>query len=132
MSTRCNVIIKDTGSQLIFYRHSDGYPSGVKPTLTHFLELVKSDKIRNNASQAAGWLIMIGNVEYDAGQMPNPEDRLSGWKVWAYEPTDKLHGDIEYLYEIDLTAQTLKGWEWDMNKHKKGAEVNFDEEEEAA
>ena len=30
MSTRCHVVVTDGRDQIIFYRHSDGYPSGVK------------------------------------------------------------------------------------------------------
>ena len=30
------------------------------------------------------------------------------WKVGAYEPTDQLHGDVEYVYVIDLDKGVLK------------------------
>ena len=61
MSTRANIVIKDEYSELWFYRHSDGYPEGTLPTLTEFLDAVKAGLIRNNVSQAAGWLIIIGH-----------------------------------------------------------------------
>jgi len=116
MSTRCNIIIKDGEDKLFFYRHSDGYPDGVKATLNEFLDMVKSGKIRNNLSQAAGWLILIGHKEY----LPEcPADAISDWKVGAYEPTTSIHGDIEYLYEIDLEKETLNGWTHDGNKKGK-------------
>ena len=128
MSTRCNIIIKDSYTSLTFYRHSDGYPSGVAPTLCEFLDLVKRGCIRDNTSQAAGWLIVLGHEEYGAGDHGNDltkmraaKDSFSTWKVGAYEPTSGIHGDIEYLYEIDLSAKTLRGW-----RHRggeKGAEV---------
>lgn len=60
MSTRCNIIVKDGRDELIFYRHSDGYPEGAMPTLETFLALVKEGKVRSNVSQAAGWLILLG------------------------------------------------------------------------
>ncbi len=101
MSTRCNVVIKDKHDKLIFYRHSDGYPEVTGESLKVFLEWVTSGKIRDNVSQAAGWLIILGHEEYK-------KDGLTGWKVGAYEPTTEIHGDIEYLYEIDLSAKTLK------------------------
>lgn len=120
MSTRANVIIKDKHGQLIFYRHSDGYPEGVLPTLNKFMDWVKTGKIRDNVSQAAGWLIMVGAQEYDTIYVslgdrrqkttltePNAEDRMSGWKVGSYEPTTSIHGDIEYLYTLDLAAKTI-------------------------
>lgn len=41
------------------------------------------------------------------------------WKCGAYEPSTCIHGDIEYLYEIDLQKKTLKGWQHDGNKKGK-------------
>lgn len=127
MSTRCNVIIRDTKfgelSQLIFYRHSDGYPAGVAETLNEFLDLVKTNRIRDNVSQAAGWLIMLGNEEYDDESLASIRANTKGtgihFKVGAYEPSPQISTDIEYLYEIDLTAKTLRGWKYDGNKGKE-------------
>lgn len=126
MSTRANVKINGGyGEGLWFYRHSDGYPDGALPTLKKFMRWVKDGKIRNNASQASGWLIMIGATEYDEifsyenGKFdtkkktskqifePIEDDRMSGWKVGSYEPTDDQHGDIEYLYTLDLEKLTI-------------------------
>jgi hypothetical protein len=125
MSTRANILIKDQyGDKLFFYRHSDGYPEGTLTTLKMFIQLVKNGKIRNNVGQCAGWLVIIGAIEY---QTVNPElfnrsefdkfsndfdlnkkDGFMGWKVGSYEPTTGLHGDIEYLYEIDLEKCAIK------------------------
>jgi hypothetical protein len=101
MSTRCQVIIKDAyDSEIWFYRHSDGYPEGVESSLQKFLDLVKSNKIRDNAEQASGWLIIIGREEYAC----YPQD----WKVGAYEPSiSECHGDIEYLYIVDLKEKVV-------------------------
>lgn len=120
MSTRANIIIKDEHDQLIFYRHSDGYPDGALPTLNKFMEWVKTGKIRNNVEQAAGWLIMIGAMEYDTVYVRRTGERrkkttltepgsdgMSGWQVGAYEPATAIHGDIEYLYTLDLTTKTI-------------------------
>ena len=111
MSTRANIIITDSyGDKLIFYRHSDGYPEGTMPTLEKFLDLVKEKKIRDNVEQAAGWLIIIGHAEYNTPENIYPEDLkdLFDWKVGAYEPSIHIHGDIEWLYTIDLSAKTIK------------------------
>ncbi len=110
MSTRANIIIKDEYGEVIFYRHSDGYPEGTLPTLREFLSLVKSGKIRNNVSQASGWLILIGAKEYGVLRedfTPEYKDMME-WKVGAYEPTTQIHGDIEYLYTIDLTEESIE------------------------
>jgi hypothetical protein len=120
MSTRANVVIKDQYHKLWFYRHSDGYPEGTLPTLEKFVRWINEGKIRNNASQAAGWLILIGAEEYNyaydkqgkQAQLPaekafSPENK-EGWKCGAYEPTGGQHGDIKYLYTIDLSQTPVE------------------------
>jgi hypothetical protein len=59
--------------------------------------------------QSAGWLVVRGYKEYLSGPatfIPT-KDRFSGWKVGAYEPTTQLHGDVEYIYIIDLVKAEL-------------------------
>jgi len=135
MSTRANIIIKETYSyndsenkkvtvsnKLFFYRHSDGYPDGTMPTLNIFMDWLKKGKIRNDLSQAAGWLIVLGAMEYNhipefelekptayGSQYGNVETikEPKDWKVGAYEPTTGIHGDIEFLYVIELDKKTI-------------------------
>ncbi len=116
MGTRSNIILNDGLSQLIFYRHHDGYPEGIPPTLTKFLGLVKAGTIRNNVSQAAAWLTLIGAVEIQAegfefakaperiGWLPQGQN---DWKVSTYEITDDIHRDAEFLYTINLATGKL-------------------------
>ena len=128
MSTRCNVIIKDKHNYQVFYRHSDGYPSGVEKSLKTFLSWVDADrfggngKIRNNVYQSAGWLVIIGAIEYQTvhpdsfagwnekswyAKEPETYPEPNDWKVGAYEPCSGLTGWIEYLYIIDLENREL-------------------------
>ena len=110
MSTRCNVIIKDEYDKLYFYRHSDGYPEGAMPTLKLFIDWLKDGKIRDNVGQAAGWLIILGAMEYDSipgYARPDYYGSPKDFKCGAYEPTTGIHGDIEFLYIIDLKAKTV-------------------------
>jgi len=127
MSTRCNVVLKDNDDTLWFYRHSDGYPAVAAESLKKFLGWVISGKVRDNVSQAGGWLVLLGAVEYqtltkdlfpqggivsyerDRKKVDKAVDKFepSDWKCGAYEPTVGKHGDIEYLYTIDLWAKTL-------------------------
>ena len=129
MSTRANIVIRDDcGSELWFYRHSDGYPTGALPTLRKFCKWVDEGRIRANACQSAGWLILLGHHEYADANLnvsfppTNEPNSVYGWKVGAYEPTEGLHEDVEYLYEImlidslshgeaELTVRAVKGWE---------------------
>ena len=107
MSTRANIIIKDDCDKLFFYRHSDGYPEGALPVLEKFLGFVKSGSIRNNVGQAAGWLILLGAQEYEKSFEPNPKDEFMGWKSGSIEPTTGIHGDVEYIYTIDLVKKEI-------------------------
>jgi hypothetical protein len=114
MSTRAGIIIKKGSESLHFYRHCDGYPQGTLPSLNVFLDWLKADVIRQNLQQAAGWLIIIGALEYgtipqikgnDLTTITPPKD----WKSSAYEPTTNVdhHGDLEYIYTIDIVAKTI-------------------------
>ena len=63
---------------------------------------------------------MIGAKEYEdvyvgAGNYqkkptltePTATKHDSGWQVGAYEPTTDIHGDIDYLYTLDLMKLTI-------------------------
>ena len=118
MSTRANIVLTDGNDTLWFYRHSDGYPEGAMPLLKRFMDHVKSGAIRDNACQAAGWLILFGHQEYRPTAQGNPAEYQSpqfepvggmfGWKCGAIEPTSGPHGDIEYLYTLNLSKRTIK------------------------
>jgi hypothetical protein len=124
MSTRANIIIKDSYSKLFFYRHSDGYPEGTMPLLNKFVGWIKNKTIRNNIQQSAGWLIILGALEYNTipkcefdapsypgstgyGKIETIEDPTD-WKCGAIEPTTAIHGDIDYLYIIDVDNKTIE------------------------
>jgi len=108
MSTRSQIIIKDQYNEQWFYRHSDGYPEGNLPQLFKFMSWLKEGKIRNNVGQSSGWLILIGAEEYKEYQ-DNKPFTPKDWKVGAYElcPHRSMHGDIEWLYIIDLEENTI-------------------------
>lgn len=114
MSTRCNIILKDSfGDEMIFYRHSDGYPAVTGESLDFFCTWLREKRIRANVSQGGGWLIMLGAKEYaeHAGRSQDmPYDpfgnEYGAWKVGAYEPTTCIHGDIEFLYKVDMATAT--------------------------
>lgn len=126
MSTRANIILKDNHDKLWFYRHSDGYPEGTMPSLLKLTNWIKTGKIRGDVSQGGGWLIVLGALEYshlpeyktemveryggpkvkeiDFDSIGDPTD----WKVGSYEPTTGEHGDIEFLYEVDMVSGEIK------------------------
>jgi hypothetical protein len=102
MSTRANILVKDNYSKQWFYRHHDGYPSSVVPSLQGYIKATVEGKIRSDVSQGSSWIIVIGNTEY-GNNTPDSSD----WKVGAYELTDGKHGDIRYCYTVDLDEKTV-------------------------
>jgi hypothetical protein len=109
VSTSANIIIEDGHSRQMFYRHSDGYPEGVMDSINTFMRWLSEDKIRDNVSQAAGWLIIIGNQEYGYGLKPGGEH--DDWKVGAYEPVNRFVDGIKFLYYIDLKKQSVSAYD---------------------
>lgn len=117
------MVVKDNYGELWFYRHSDGYPSCTGESLKRFLRWLIDGKIRDNAEQASGWLILMGAEEYSTNHEyvngkwqdvpkvaitePTGSPSMS-WKCGAYEPSLGEHGDIEYLYVIDLKAKEIR------------------------
>lgn len=122
MSTRCNVIIKDDYDKIFFVRYCDGDPIGVLPSLKKFMLWIQNGNIRNNAIQAAGWLILIGAKEYEnvyvgggnwkkketitePYEINNKTEGLLsnyGWQCGAYDIVPALTKNIEYIYTLDL------------------------------
>ena len=77
MSTRANVILKKGNRKIYLYRHCDGYPSGLGKELK---ECINKDPIET-----------IFNIFENTG----------------VELTNGIHGDIEYLYTVDLDDLTI-------------------------
>lgn len=120
MSTRANIIITGQfGDRLYLYRHSDGYPERALPLLEKFCKHVNEGTIRRDASQASGWLIAFGMQEHNTlspwenkgkagvkwrtvSDIAPHKSLFSGWKVGSIEPTTDIHGDVEWVYHIDL------------------------------
>ena len=98
MSTRANFLIIEKGlpfeSQKVYlYRHFDGYPSSVLPTIKASLDIAKKSNVDrfNYQTMRAGYVASYLTIGTYIAQ-----------EIVAIEPTDQLHGDIEYLYVITL------------------------------
>lgn len=155
MSTRCNIVVKETYNyknekgkeitqcnKLFFYRHSDGYPEGTMPILTIFMRWLKEGKIRADVQQSTGWLILLGAMEYNTipkfeiekprfeggksyGDIDTIQEPLD-WKCGSIEPTTCIHGDIEYLYVIDLNKKEINCFkDWTEEGEGKGIPVQL-------
>ena len=89
MSTRSNTVIKDlkTGEEEILYRHFDGYPSGAGFDQLGYLTKIEDESI------CRGKKITIDFVK--DWFLKNGE---------GYEETDSIHGDVEYVYFVEITG----------------------------
>ena len=92
-----------TRGDVPFYRHSDGYPEGVKDSLDKFCGWVNSGMIRRVAMQAAGWLIAIGIKEYQKYTDVDIQDLTpTDWKIGAYEPCSDIYQWAEYVHVVHV------------------------------
>ena len=88
MSTRCNLLIRHQGIQVCLYHHHDGYPEGVGAELCEifFDRFTKKDSAPFYLDGVVNSLIK---------------------NYQGYEWSSALHGDIEYLYTVDLERRTI-------------------------
>lgn len=105
MSTRCNVIINsyDKSGEPIHYQlyhHHDGYPLGVGADLVEYIKEIKTNE--DNGLQILSSCEKL--ADYLCDPLRNDEYENEGTNIC-------LHGDIEYLYIIDLSTQVLKCFE---------------------
>lgn len=86
MSTRCNILVQDNTGSYQLYHHCDGYPEGVGEELKDYL-----------------------NTEEFSLEAHEFALELESWdSSYEYEGKDAtLHGDIDYLYKINLEDGTL-------------------------
>ena len=106
MSTRCNIVVTDGRSTFYLYHHCDGYPQGVGAFLYRKIQ----ERLDNDCFSFAEDVVnmLVKDKEDD-----------------SYEITCCLHGDIEYLYEIDLSTETLKCFKLDMYTGTKVKEIDL-------
>ena len=101
MSTRCNVVVKDEhGQELWFYRHGDGYPESVLPSLQPLIDKVNDGTLRGNLVQFSGWIIKQGIDEYKELLEKHPE--MYGWKVGATSPQPNNTGTLSTCIPLNL------------------------------
>ena len=103
MATRAHLIIKDKdGDERFIYHHWDGYPEGVGKEVREFLHLEE-----------------VANIF-------NAQEFCKAIEKWdcSYEFEDTgLHGDEDYIYEIDLDKRTYRCY----NVSRKPKTLEFNE-----
>ena len=89
MSTRSNTVIKDmeTGIEAYLYRHFDGYISGAGVEQAGYVNLMQKEMQHPTIEAVEDWYIKNGD---------------------GYEETSGIHGDVEYIYVLELNGPKSK------------------------
>lgn len=109
MSTRSQWSFREAGNQIaLIYKHSDGYPEGYHggfAVWNRFLAKVKEDCGKNN------WSYRFNDAEYLAARFVYYLLRWEGGNenlnTLGVGVSKELHGDIDYLYEIDCDSNEV-------------------------
>lgn len=119
METRANIVIKDRyNNKVILYHHNDGYwDRGIGYQL-HLLCL-SGLLIRQTYAEDVANILIKGDFSSAAEKLNKPEELITIDK--KYQLTRYIHGDIEYLYNIDMGKETTLTCrqgrcEWDKGK----------------
>ncbi len=99
MSTRSQIKFKNSEFNIHVYKHCDGYPEGVLPTLVPFVKEFFADRGDDECyflAQLVRRFAIEDYKEHKDDEYCNPEKSFTGWGLDCVQ-----HGDIEYLYEID-------------------------------
>jgi len=120
----------------MLYHHSDGYPSFQLGKIVRFLE--KTIEILDKIERSYWWdgervsalFVALSAASYETPGFPDPkalEIDASKWEKMSwderdaigslcpvYQPCTRLHGDIEYLYRVRLSANE-EGRTWSVD-----------------
>jgi hypothetical protein len=107
MSTRAQIKLRtsdETTNTIYIYKHSDGYPSDVLPVLVPFTQ----DFFKSRGVDQAYFLCQLVRAFAfrDAENAAKNPERFSfmttgSYKYLGWGLDTCLHGDIDFLYEID-------------------------------
>jgi len=124
MSTRAQIKVK--GSEVMIYKHSDGYPSETLPTLIGTMQTFIKE--RGNEPDYALAQIMRAFARRDEKRRQEKlakddvfskyyeKQQMTGWGLDTVR-----HGDIEFLYTVDLSKGVViveTGYGEDMGQEK--------------
>lgn len=91
MGTRANIILRENSVEKILYSHFDGYiVDGVGEMLEEFIWNFMGSGMKVTRSLVEEFQVRLTNKMH-----PNPD-------VFTLQDTDCIHGDIEYLYIIEI------------------------------
>jgi hypothetical protein len=97
MSTRCQIKVK--GSKCIIYKHCDGYPESENGVLYFLKPFTK--KFRKERGDDPEYFI-AQYLRHLATQEIKEDWRHGKLDFFGYGVDTELHGDISYLYTVNL------------------------------
>lgn len=115
MSTRCQIKLRETENNIYIYKHSDGYPEGVIPTLKPFVDRFFKNRGYDPDYLLAQIVRQFAAKDYEQGHTARangdkrgaprdgetfPYGDYTGWGLDCIR-----HDDIDYLYEIASDGQ---------------------------
>jgi len=113
MSTRCQIKLKESSDSIHIYKHSDGYPEDVIPTLKPFVERFFKNRGNDSEYLLAQIIRAFAIRDYkerldndktgkkQCSKLPKDDNFLYGQDYLGWGLGCIEHGDIAYLYEID-------------------------------
>lgn len=107
MSTRAQIKIK--GYPVLIYKHSDGYPDGVLPIIEPYMKKFLDNRGIDKEYAIARLMMRFGVVdkEHHEEMHRHDPDTFDNESFIGYGLSTELHGDIEFLYIIDLENQKI-------------------------
>lgn len=123
MSTRSQIRYRNSENNILIYKHSDGYPSGVLPLLIPFVEDFFKSRGDDECYFLAQCIRHFAVEDFKRETEKDGDDsvfatpyRFLGWGLDCAQ-----HGDVDYLYEVDdkgnifvnnkkLTKEELTKW----------------------
>jgi hypothetical protein len=107
MSTRCQIrFIKHDGNETSvaqIYKHSDGYPENIIKELYDFFDWYYSEPMSRSFDEPD--YTAANFIYYEKNKIANTYKDGSEKLGYGVEPVGHIHGDEEYLYEVDLTPE---------------------------
>ena len=129
MSTRANIRITSEGlgwkEEVQLYRHCDGYPTSVLPSLTKAYQWSGGSEGNWEAGRPAKAAAFIIAANYESTREQNG---VSYPPYTPYEPDTnlQLHGDVDWVYRVIVITHsrfyTDRGPMWEVEVYKPTAE----------
>ena len=109
MSTRANFLVLSNDPSIVsqYYNHWDGYPEGLGRKLKRYINEALSIRSKWNSSLGCAFLKAIQDDLRSPGSLEGSFEAEGSYPI---DSVNQLHGDIEYLYLVDLSGDKPSLW----------------------